>query len=62
MDIKVQVIQFKGYMACLVQEIIFDEKPCFYIHQKLINSVKDHMVTQLQGIIHWFHLNQSPVN
>ena len=37
MNIKAQVIQIKGYRASPVQEIIFYEKPCFYIHQSPIN-------------------------
>ena len=61
MNIKFQVIQFKGYMATLVQEIFFHEKPWFYIHQSPINSVHAHMVTLIQGIIHWFDLKQSLV-
>ena len=59
--IKAQVIQFTGYRASLVQDIIFHEKPCFYIHQSPINSFKAHIITPLQGIVHWFDLHQSPV-
>ena len=50
MNIKAQVIQFKGYRVSLVQEVIFHEKPRFYIHQSSINSVKAHTVTLLKGL------------
>ena len=58
MNIKAQVIQFKGYRASIVQEIIFHEKPCFYIHQSPIKSSHSYITL----IVHWFDLHRSPVN